>query len=516
MNRLPARAVDPAANAAATEQQTASSEPSPGQPDALGIVHTGEATGFVDLGDSLSPIQVIGTQAIRESMGSSCIQQAISARMAPGVSQLVLNPDAHYGYGVPVGSVLVSPTHIYPGPVGVDIKCSMSLLQTDVPEEAIADWEVRRQLIREIESRLGGGRHGPKNRGINEERGFEAAVQGGSKRLLNDLHIPTHWTDRCEDFQHNATDGRSDSLATRLEKLLRTQVVKDFHTKSRQLGSYGGGNHFGECEIVRIKGEPEARTVAEKFGLRDGRVAFLSHCGSRGLGHALAMNQFRTLQHGFRKKGRAFPSGDPELVYVEYGSPDAEEYLNDMALGANFATVNHLLINAIVLSAFQKVLPGCHGDLVYYISHNIARQELVEGQRQWVHRKGATRALPAGHPELENTNYFDTGHPILLPGNPRDGSSVMVAKPGAKLTAYSVNHGAGRRLSRTAAKAQLQAASVERSLIEADVISNCRHYPIDEAPDAYKDFNEVLRSVELAGLATEVARLDAKFVIKES
>lgn len=128
------------------------------QPDASGITVTGEATGIIDLGDSVSPIQVIGTEAIRESFGASCIQQAIAARLAPGVSQLVLNPDAHWGHGVPVGSVMISPTHIYPGPVGVDIKCSMSLLQTDIPAEAIQDRRVRRTIIREIEAKLSRGR----------------------------------------------------------------------------------------------------------------------------------------------------------------------------------------------------------------------------------------------------------------------------------------------------------------------------------------------------------------------
>ncbi len=488
----------------------------PGQVDSLGITHTGAATGLVELGDALTPIQVIGTPAIRESMGASCIAQAITARRAPGVSQLVLNPDAHYGYGVPVGSVLISPSHIYPGPVGVDIKCSMSLLQTDVPAEAIADLNVRRQLIREIESRLGGTRRGPRNRGVNEQTGFDAAVNGAHKRVLQDLDVPKHWTQRCEDAWHTDSDGGHDRLALRLEKLIRGGVIKDLLTKSRQLGSYGGGNHFGECEVVRVQDSARARQVAEAFGLKDGCVAFLSHCGSRGLGHALATNQFRTLLQSFRKRKREIPGGDPELVYVEYGSPEADQYLNDMALGANFATVNHLVINAIVAESFRKILPGCQADLVYYISHNMAKQEIVDGQHQWVHRKGATRALPAGHAELEDTPFASIGHPILLPGNPRDGSSIMVADPGAVLTAFSVNHGAGRRMTRTAAKAQLRASEVEKSLSDADVISNRRHYPIDEAPDAYKDFAEVLRSVQLAGLATEVAKLEAKFVIKDA
>lgn len=484
-------------------------------PDASGITVTGEATGIVDLGDSVSPIQVIGTEAIRESFGASCIQQAISARLAPGVSQMVLNPDAHWGHGVPVGSVMVSPTHIYPGPVGVDIKCSMSLLQTDLPADAIGDRRVRREIIREIEAKLARGRRSAPGRPIAEQSGFDAAVHGATKKLLSMFGIPPQWSDRCEDAQHAAPDGRSDPLALRLEKHLREKTVKDFGAKCKQLGSYGGGNHFGECQIVRVREESQARSIAQQFGLRDRCVAFLSHCGSRGLGHALATHQFRKLQQGFRKRGRAFPSGEPELVYAEYGTREADEYLQDMAIGANFATVNHMLINSIVLNAFQKVIPGTRGELVYFISHNIARREWVDQQWQWVHRKGATRALPAGHKELEGTVFEKTGHPILLPGNPRDGSSVMVAQPGASLTKFSVNHGAGRRLSRTQAKAILTRSEVDRSLDDADVVSNCRSYPIDEAPDAYKDFREVLSSVEKAGLAVEVAKLSATFVIKD-
>ncbi len=486
------------------------------QADSSGITETGEARGIVDLGDHISPIQVIGTRWIRESMGASCIQQAIAARIAPGVSQMVLNPDAHYGNGVPVGSVLVSPTHIYPGPVGVDIKCSMSLLQTDIPASEITDFRVRRRVITEIESKLAKGRKPARGRPINEDSGFDAAVRGASKKLLDHLGIPPSWADRCEDACHLGIDGRTDSLAIRLQKLIREEAIKNFHDKCKQLGSFGGGNHFGECEVVYVRDSDHARTTADHFGLRDNCVAFLSHCGSRGLGHALATNQFRTLQHGFRKRGRAFPSGQPDLVHAEYGTPEAEAYLLDMALGANFATVNHLLINSIVLEAFQKVFPGARGDLVYFISHNIARREWVDDQFQWVHRKGATRALPAGHRELAGTMYADTGHPILLPGNPRDGSSVMVAQPGASLTAFSVNHGAGRSLSRTQAKAKLVQKDVEESLTSSDVISNCRRYPIDEAPDAYKDFSEVLASVEKAGLAVEIARLLAKFVIKDA
>jgi tRNA-splicing ligase RtcB len=189
-------------------------------------------------------------------------------------------------------------------------------------------------------------------------------------------------------------------------------------------------------------------------------------------------------------------------------------YLNDMYLGANFATVNHLLINALVLEAFQEVIPGVCGDLVYFISHNIIRNEIVDGKPCWVHRKGATRAFPAGHHELKRTKYFETGHPILLPGNPVSGSVVMVAAPGAVKTCYSINHGAGRRLGRRAATRSLNQAEVDSEFDDGDILTNCRNYPLDEAPAAYKNFDDVTDSVERAGLATVVASLKARFVIK--
>jgi tRNA-splicing ligase RtcB (3'-phosphate/5'-hydroxy nucleic acid ligase) len=187
-----------------------------------------------------------------------------------------------------------------------------------------------------------------------------------------------------------------------------------------------------------------------------------------------------------------------------------------MAMGANFATVNHLLINALVLEAFQEILPGTQGELVYFISHNIARQEVVEGKLAWVHRKGATRAFPGGHHGLKETPFYETGHPILLPGNPRDGSVVMVAKAGAAKTCYSVNHGAGRCMGRKAAARSLDQTAVDAQFERDEILTNCRNYPIDEAPDAYKDFGEVLRSVESAGLAEVVCRLKARFVIKDA
>jgi tRNA-splicing ligase RtcB len=311
-------------------------------------------------------------------------------------------------------------------------------------------------------------------------------------------------------------DDTHDALATRLDKLLANGSFNKFDDKISQLGSYGGGNHFGECEVVQVVDSERARSVAETFGLRDGNVAFLSHCGSRGFGHTLVMGQFRALQKKFQLWDIPLPGNDRELVYAPLGTEEADNYLDDMALGANFATVNHLLINALVLEAFQEVLPGVIGRLVYFISHNIARKEIVDNREAWVHRKGATRAIPGGHYALKDTPFAETGHPILLPGNPVDGSAVMVADEGAKVSCYSVNHGAGRALGRKQANRTLDQATVDQQFESEDILTNCRFYPKDEAPAAYKNFNEVLRSVKSAGLASEVARLKARFVIKDA
>jgi tRNA-splicing ligase RtcB len=488
---------------------------------------TGEAIGFIPVpGDKGKPITVIGTNSIRAGFDATCLQQALNSRGAPGVTDLVLNPDAHAGYGAPVGCVLTSPTHIYPGPVGVDIKCSMSFLQLDLPADQVTDKIVRRNLINAILERTPTGpgrgqRSARKARKVGEALGVKVVTEGASAEVLHALGIPLEWAQRCEDAVHVGHDETRDALATRLD-WLRANRFSNFVEKITQLGSYGGGNHFGECEVVKLADDDRARQAGEVFGLRDGCVGFLSHCGSRGFGHALATGQFHDLQRKFALWDIPLPGADKELVYAPLGTAEADAYLDDMALGANFATVNHLLINALVLEAFQEVIPGVKGSLVYYISHNITRKEVLpDGHggfkgEGWVHRKGATRAFPAGHPALKETLFAATGHPILLPGNPTAGSAIMVADPGAQVAAYSVNHGAGRAMGRKMADRTLDQKTVDDEFTANDILTNCRQYPKDEAPAAYKDFDAVLDSVVRAGLASEVARLKARFVIKDS
>ncbi|MBL8880123.1 MAG: RtcB family protein [Phycisphaerales bacterium] len=486
------------------------------------LIPTGDATAMLPVTNSKTPpITVIGTAAIRETFSNDTLQQAVNTRLAPGVDEVVLNPDAHIGFGAPIGCVMASGSHIYPGPVGVDIKCSMSLLQLDLPSDAICDRRTRRAVIDAICERTPTGagrgqRSVRKSRRVPSDVATRAVIEGASAPVCDALGIPAQWAGRCEDSHHLGHDETSAALELRLETLLKTDVFTRFDEKLAQLGSYGGGNHFGECEIVHVSDNPRARDAAAAFGLRDGHVAFLSHCGSRGFGHNLAMGQFRAMQTKFRDWNIPFPAGDRELCYAPLGTPEANAYLDDMALGANFATVNHMLINALVLEAFQEVFPGTTGALVYFISHNIARREQVRGRTKWVMRKGATRAFPAGHAGLAGTPFEQVGHPILLPGDPQRGSAVMVAEAGAQLSCYSVNHGAGRMLGRKQAIRSLDQAAIDRSFEERDILTNCRNYPRDEAPAAYKDFEEVIRSVTLAGLASQVARLEARFVIKDA
>ncbi len=402
------------------------------------LIETGDSTSILPLPNNKKPVTVIGNEAIRQTFGSETLKQAINSAMAPGVSQVVLNPDAHVGYGAPVGCVMSSPSHIYPGPVGVDIKCSMSLLAIDIDESAIRQPMVRRRIINAICERTPTGtgkgqRDVPKARSVSDQLGRKAITEGASQEVCEQLGIPVEWAQRCEDSSHVGFDGTHDALERRFDILCRNkQFSQRMPRKIRQLGSYGGGNHFGECEVVRVGDTNRAKDVAQTFGLVDGNVAFLSHCGSRGFGHDLASGQFRTLQKHFEKWDTPLPGGDRQLVYAPLGTHEANNYIDDMSMGANFATVNHMLINALVLEAFQEIFPGVEGRLVYFISHNIARQEVVNDRLEWVHRKGATRAFPAGHHELKDTPFAKTGHPILLPGNPQAGSAVMVADQGAE------------------------------------------------------------------------------------
>ncbi|MDX2187765.1 MAG: RtcB family protein [Opitutaceae bacterium] len=465
------------------------------------------------------PIRFFANDEIFSQFDQAVFQQAIDTANAPGVDALVVGADAHSGFGCPVGSVLASRSHVYPGPVGPDIGCSMSFLQTDVPEEVLKDKPTVRALINAICERIPtgmGSRQAPKGlktEQIVHHRLMELAARGAyplfREKWSDSLNLPESWRGRLEDEAHGSQDPLEEEIDGMRHHLEKSKWLSKLH----QLGSYGGGNHFGEAQITRV--DPSKRELAEAWGLKDGCVGFMNHCGSRGWGYALSGYQFKKLERFFETWHMPFPGGSKELVYAPIDSPEGMEYLHYMQLGANFAVANHVVICWLVLEAFKEVLPGTKGELVYHIAHNIGRREIVNDHPHWVFRKGATRAFPAGHHELRGTPFEQTGHPILLPGNPIQGSRIMVALPGARQSLYSINHGAGRALGRRESKRQITQEQANAQMDQAGVLFNGRNYPVDESAGAYKDFNQVIASVEEAELATTVARLEARFVIKD-
>jgi tRNA-splicing ligase RtcB len=464
------------------------------------------------------PITVIGNDYIRNTLEAGCIQQAINIASAPGVDEFVINPDAHWGYGTCVGSVFSSREMVYPCAVGPDVKCSMSLLQTNIPSSALKDKKLRRAIIKAIEERipLGIGNNMPsKARPFDPNTLLEVATSGATQEVLKQLNIPVEWISLCEDPTH----GERDKLAERLDFV--SKAAPNILNKLHQLGGIGGGNHFVSCDKASII--PGMEHIAQVFGIVDDYITILNHFGSRGFGFMLTSGgkewpgQFRLLADKFGKWAIPFPGGDNHNVYCPVGTKECDDYLNDMALGANFATVNHLLVCQYVLEAFTEVLgDSVQGYLVYYIAHNIIRREIVDKSPAYVHRKGATRAFPAGHFELKDTPFYKTGHPILLPGNPVEGSTIMVGERGSRKALNSVNHGAGRAMSRTKAAENIKQKDINAHMEQADIVSNCRNYPVDEAPAAYKNYSDVIDSVQKAGLASLVARLKPVMNIKDN
>lgn len=456
---------------------------------------------------------IIGTPEIRAGFDEKCMVQARNIALAPGVEKLVIGADFHVGYGCLVGSTFASSTHVYPCAVGPDVKCSMSLLSIDLDASEIDDKRIRRRIMDEIGARIPTGctnRQAPKARNVSRETLRMIAVEGASVDVLKALGIPWGWRNACEDASH----GKIPELQKRFDELYE-EHGNSLYEKLAQIGSCGAGNHFCEGSIVSITpGEEEA---AKLFGLRENGVAMVTHCGSRGFGFKLSQGQFHRLENHFDKWGIALPGDERENVYAPLGTPEATNYLNDMYIGGNFATVNHLLINHYLTEAYDEVFNGrAKTDLVYYIAHNIIREEIVDNRPTLIHRKGATRAMPGNHHEVNKTKFAGFGHPIILPGNCTDGTAVMRGNTGAKKTLYSVNHGAGRRMGRREAKRNLDQKLVNNDMLVADVMYNDRNYPIDESPRAYKDFDMVIDSVVKADLATKVAMLKPRFVIKDA
>lgn len=430
-----------------------------------------------DTGDV--PVRLFLTPKLLQETEDIIYRQIVNATRFPGVKCVVITPDTHYGYGVPVGCVLLTDADsgaVAMGPVGYDIGCGMVSAKSDVPVD-VATPENRLAFNRAVMARVefGAGGKSVKLKNLNRSE-FDNLVRGGAEYYVE---------------KYGATFDRSRAERHRLP--VDDDWQPPFGGKGRpergiqQLGSLGSGNHF--IELQRCE-ETSSLFVQ-------------AHTGSRGWGHGLATNYFEMAR-----------AEKPEIITdidLGYFTPDSRhyrDYLNAVAAGGNFAIINRLVIFEQIAEAFREVFGGAL-ELIYEISHNLVQRERhPEFGDVWVHRKGATRAFPAGHPSLAGTIWEDTGHPVLIPGSNKDWSYVLRPQAGAVKSAYSVNHGAGRRMSRGEATRSLNQREIDRQYREAGIIVNADgHVPIDEAAPCYKPAEEVIEAVVGAGLASIEYRL---------
>lgn len=444
-------------------------------------------------------IPVIANENILKTITDRVIEQASNTANAEGVDSVVLNPDAHEGYGAPIGCVVATSQTLMPGPVGFDISCSMSFLQTDLQPADVLDRRVRRTLIQEIEKRIAlgaGAKPAPLQHRVSKQEFYEIIARGPETReILGRYGVDLSWT---ENLERKWLEADPDVISKRA-------VERGFD----QLGSLGGGNHFIEMETSEIR-DP---ALAQHFGITED-VVIVTHCGSRGFGHQIASEFFKHLELEFKAAKKPFPGNDRELVFCYHDTPTGKRYWKSVGCGANFAIVNHLFINTALRDALRTIFPGVRCYLVYLISHNLVQPEVIAGETQFIHRKGATRVLPAGHPLLRGTKFESTGHPALVPGSALAGSTLFVADENSHLTHHSVNHGAGRAMGRHQARRTLDQKQVDEELDRGDVLFNDRHYPIDESPAAYKNYDDVINSILEARLARIVSRHKPLMVLK--
>ena len=425
------------------------------------------------------PIDVFANEAILRTFGEAVFQQATNTAAIPGVEAVALMPDAHSGYGAPIGAVVATKNTIIPMVAGYDISCGMSFLQTSLALEQLADWRVRRSVIQAIERRIA----------LGKEKAITRMTQDRFERILRE-----------------GAESYPPEIRDRLERV-KLESSGELSSRARQrgvetVGSVGSGNHFIEIQAVTVHDE----SLAQPFGVRKG-VGVMLHTGSRGLGHQVASECLAELQmHGQQ------PARDRELVFMAADSDEGRRYLNAMGAAANVAIVNRLLILSEVAEVLEEQFHAST-QVVYDISHNLIQEEELDGQRHWIHRKGATRAFPAGHPELAS-RWKATGHPIITPGSMGTASHIQVALPGARASLYSINHGAGRLLSRGAANRTLKQADADKWLADRDILVNTRHVPLDESAAVYKDIDQVIDSISGAGLARIVASCRPMAVIK--
>jgi tRNA-splicing ligase RtcB (3'-phosphate/5'-hydroxy nucleic acid ligase) len=426
------------------------------------------------------------------------LEQIQNVATLPGIVEAALAmPDVHQGYGFPVGGVAATELPdgvVSPGGVGYDINCGVRLLGLPLTEAELG--RRRESLVHEISRAVPAGAGKTKGRA---RRGAELdrVLREGPRAL-----------GASEDLERTESEGC-------LPGADPGAVSERAHERGAgQLGTMGSGNHFVELErVARVFDE----RAAEAYGLRENQLTVLIHSGSRGLGHQVCTDYVKRMDAAMRRHGIELP--DRQLACGPASSPEGRDYLAAMAAAANFAWANRQAIADAVRAAVSRVLgrESAEGTRqIYDVAHNVAKIERYQGRELLVHRKGATRAFPAGSAEIPEP-YRDVGQPVFIPGSMGTSSFVRAGEPGSIELAFgSTCHGAGRRLSRTGARKQVAGAELRRELEARGIVvrSPSNKGLAEEAPLAYKDVERVVEIVERAGLSRRVAQLTPIGVVK--
>jgi tRNA-splicing ligase RtcB len=459
--------------------------------------------------DMRVPVRIFATQKLLEQiMDDKSLEQAVNAATLPGlVGTVVIMPDMHQGYGFPIGGVAATEFPqgvVSPGAIGYDINCGVRLLSSDIEyEAALPHLDALATLL---------------NKYCPSGVGVEGVVRVNIPELERVLREGSRWALK------NGYATEADLVRTEeggcLEGANPAKVSDRAKQRGRQqIGSVGAGNHFVEVDVVEAVLDPETAAV---FGLRQGCLAVQIHCGSRGLGHQVCTDYVQELQAAVRRYGIELP--DRELVCAPMDSPEGQAYLGAMRAAANFAFANRQILAHSARRAFEEVfagkLKGWELRQVYDIAHNMGKIETheVEGKRLkvCVHRKGATRAFGPGSPDLP-PEYQSTGQPVLVPGSMGTASWVLAGTEMSMARSFgSCCHGAGRVMSRSKAKREIRGDELRRELERDGIRVRAGSMPglAEEAPQAYKDVDEVVETVTAANIARKVARLRPVAVVK--
>lgn len=432
------------------------------------------------------------------------LEQLINMTTFPGiVGYSLAMPDIHEGYGFPIGGVAAMDMEsgvISPGGVGYDINCGVRLLKSNIDDQEIRNnlGRLATEIQNQVPSGLGRGRQIKLDiKSINEilNKGIGALIEKGYGQEQD--------AQNCESFGR-LIQADDNAVSDRAKNRGRDQV-----------GTLGSGNHFLEIQKVEQIFEPN---VASQFGLFENQIVIMIHTGSRGLGHQIATDYIRIMMKAMPKYGIKLP--DRELAACPIKSPEGQRYLAAMAAGANYAWANRQMISHYVRLAWKKILGEKEDlELLYDVAHNIAKIEECQIDNKKinviVHRKGATRAFPPGHPEVP-IQYRQVGQPVLVPGSMGTASYVLAGTQESQEAFYSVCHGAGRAMSRNEAIRRFPGNQIIKDLesqgiiIKYDALAGLA----EEAPLAYKDINSVVEVISGANLAQKVAKLIPLAVIK--